>query len=31
MAKSRRAKPMARKAGVTKDRRRVYKCGGKLK
>lgn len=29
--KSKRAKPMSRKPGVTKDSKRVYKGGGKLK
>lgn len=31
MARTGRAKPMVRKAGVTKNRKRIYKCGGKLK
>lgn len=31
MVKSGRAKSMSRKAGATKNRKRIYKCGGKLK
>lgn len=27
----RRAKPLAAKAGVTKNRKRRYDCGGKIK
>lgn len=31
MAKSRRVKPMSPKAGVTRNGKRRYGCGGKLK